>query len=156
MYDELTARNALSSIVVPTSVDSIRLDPSSSSACEPYPKYPTMYINSSVYTYSTDKNCSVVIDIDEAWSYVYSWWFHENKFTITVVGGFDQTDEDSYFDKGSNTQVHGMFSTSEEEHFQQSCINKSVLEWETEVLFKHKCTELISLYEKARTKFMES
>jgi len=151
MFNEDVFRQSLSSLALPTAIEQIKFDPPSKSSSRDFNLIPTMYLLNAALTthfYTTETNCCLSIDINEDVTYMASWWFANNKFVITFIDNNELFSDDTINIRDS-VRIGNFFKT-EEEHFQNDCLNGSVLAWDIGELLKEKCATLIDFYQDAK------
>lgn len=145
MFDENVFTQLLKNVPVLNNLSDIRFSPEK---MDGKTHDPAMYFDepkSKSYFYSSESFCSISVDLADDISYVCTWWVTADNFVVSVINMYIDL-EDNY------SIVGGKFHSTEEEHFQNNCLNGTPLLWDTEVLIRTTCLRLKEFYNDAYIK----
>lgn len=145
MKDE-ELQEVLNSVMIPKTKGETSIQPVNHS---PSTKWPTMYSGNS-YFYDTDMLRTLAVDVDNGTKdsdvYMFSWWHTDNRYSISKIEYLDNSTSD--FDSEQKFFILGSFHESEEQQFQNSCVNdKIMISWSTEQLLKKVMLSMCKIYD---------
>lgn len=149
MFDELMFKEQLTLLPVPTDIAQVRFDPPNASFYNERMGHPSMYLLNAPlnsYFYCTEMMAFLSLDLNEEVSYNFSMWFEKSKrFAVSLVNVSELYSEDTV--NLRDTIRFGNFHETEEEHFQNECLNGTPLSWEMENILQTKLNDLTKFYQ---------